>query len=147
MENYRIRSANYLDVDVLKAIYKQEKEHIGSFNLYQIWDNFLAGKGPNKFIIVEGEEPIAMCNYSYSIRKNYYVINDVGVLANHKKKGVGRLIVEAIKSKAHREGKQLVLKCNCDNKPANQFYEKVGMKLKGINYTRSKGVKQNIWII
>jgi GNAT superfamily N-acetyltransferase len=148
MADYKIRGARPGDKEVVKAIYKQEQEHIGSFNLYQVWDNFIARKGSNRFIVVEGAGGVvAMCNYSYSNRKDCYVINDVCVLAEYKGNGIGRLILESIKNKAHREGVHLMLKCNCDNTQGNAFYEKCGMRLNGINYTRSKGVKQNVWII
>ena len=148
MADYKIRVAKPGDKEVVKQIYKQEKEHIGSFNLYQVWDNFIGRKGSNRFIVVEGNNGVvAMCNYSYSSRKDCYVINDIGVLSGYKGSGIGRLILVSIKNKAQREGLHLILKCNCDNTEGNAFYEKCGMKIYGINYTRSKGVKQNVWII
>lgn len=138
-----ITSATEQDADWIKAIYKQEKEHLGSFNLYQVWDNYLSGKGVNRFSKIED---IAFCNWGYSVRKQCYVIHDIGIHADHKGKGIGKFFVYSIAEVARRKQSYLMLKCNVTNENGNKFYEAIGMKLKGVNYTKN-GQEQNIWIL
>lgn len=51
--NYKIKNAKRIDADFIKDIYKAEKEHLGSFNLYQCWDNYLRKKSKEKFWVVK----------------------------------------------------------------------------------------------
>jgi GNAT superfamily N-acetyltransferase len=140
---YKVKSATQEDAAWIKDLYKQEKKHIGSFNLYQVWENYLAGIGPHRFIKVD---EVAFCNYGFSVRKNCYVIHDIAVHLDHKGKGIGGFILEKIAAKAHREGTTLMLKCNFDNEEGNAFYKRKGMKLERVNWTKA-GVKQNVWRI
>lgn len=139
----KIRSATPDDADWIKAVYKQEKEHLGSFNLYQVWDNYLSGNGRNRFSVIED---FAFCNWGYSPRRNCYVIHDIGVKANHKGSGLGKQIVLAIADLARKKNSYLLLKCNQSNERGNQFYEAIGMKLQTIEYTK-KGQPQNVWTL
>tara|TARA_R110000765_G_C18872068_1_gene601155 strand:+ start:401 stop:808 length:408 start_codon:yes stop_codon:yes gene_type:complete len=132
--NYKLKRAQRCDEDLLKKIYKQDSEHIGSFNLYQTWDKYLTTNTNYKFLTCEDK---AFVRYGYSKKYTSWVIYEIGVLEEHKKMGLARYIVENLP-------KPMTLKCNCDNTAGNAFYEKIGMTLSGKTHTR-KGVAQNIW--
>jgi GNAT superfamily N-acetyltransferase len=137
-----IRSASESDASWIKEIYKKEKEHIGSFDLFMVWQNYLKKTSNNKFMVIDD---IAFCHYKWSPRANSYVIEEIAVREDFKGKGVGKFIVTAMMSKAQREGKKLTIKCNDTNTSANLFYEACGMKLDGICFTRNKGTKMRKW--
>jgi ribosomal protein S18 acetylase RimI-like enzyme len=139
----QIRSATKDDALWIKQIYKQESKNLGSFNLFQVWEKYLTGGAPNKFIAIGN---YAFCNYNYSVRKKCFVIHDIGILNEYKGKGIGKFIVLKIAEIARRRGTYLMLKCNCDNVEGNAFYQKIGMKNNGICLTK-KGAEQNLWII
>lgn len=136
-----ITQATELDADWIKAIYKQEAKHIGSFNLFQVWDNYLIGKGSNRFSKIGN---YAFCNWGYSVRKKCYVIYDIGILQEHKGKGIGKFFVNSIASYARNHKSFLLLKCNVSNVKGNDFYKAIGMQLNGTNYTKN-GIEQNVW--
>lgn len=138
-----ITSAQPQDAEWIKAIYKQEKEHIGSFNLYQVWDKYIEGTGNNRFSVID---KYAFCNWGYSPRKKCYVIHDIGILQSHKGKGIGKYFVNAIANVARRNNSYLMLKCNVTNENGNKFYKAIGMQHKGVNYTKN-GQEQNVWTL
>jgi hypothetical protein len=132
-----LRTATIEDQPLIKEIHKNEKEHLGSFNLYQVWDKFIRGERiPYTYVVVEGK---GFCRYGFSKKYNHYVIHEVGVLPEYKRQGISRFILENVP-------RPLMLKCNVDNKIGNEFYKKVGMVLSGKTQTKN-GVKQNIWTI
>ena len=47
--SYKIIAAQKRHEEFIKSIYKQEKKHLGSFNLYQCWDKYLSKENNNKF--------------------------------------------------------------------------------------------------
>lgn len=134
---HQLRPATREDVAMMKEIHKNEKEHLGSFNLYQVWDKWIGGeKVPYTFIVVEGK---AFCRYGFSKKYQHYVIHEIGVLPQFKRQGISRFILENVP-------RPLMLKCNCDNDGGNKFYKSCGMILAGKTETKN-GVKQNIWTI
>lgn len=148
--NYKLRNAKRKDADFIKEIYKKEKEHLGSFNLYQCWDNYLTKKSKEKFwvVYVENVTPIdynvqidltGFVRFGWSKKYNSYILQDIGINEKYKRKGVGRFILEKLP-------KPLVLKCNVTNTTGNSFYKSIGMTLNGTTQTK-KGVKQNVWSI
>jgi GNAT superfamily N-acetyltransferase len=139
----QIRSASKDDAEWIKKIYKQESKNLGSFNLFQVWDKYLTGEAPNKFIAIGN---YAFCNYNYSVRNKCFVIHDIGILNEYKGAGIGKFIVLKIAEMAKRRNSYLMLKCNCDNVGGNAFYEKIGMKNTEKCLTK-KGVAQNVWKI
>ena len=148
--NYKIKNAKRIDADFIKDIYKAEKEHLGSFNLYQCWDNYLRKKSKEKFWVVknlvkcpveyvEYQDNVGFVRFGWSKKFNSFILQDIGILEKYKRKGVGRFIIDNLP-------KPLILKCNIDNTSGNKFYKKIGMTLNGITMTK-KGVKQNVWSI
>jgi len=131
---YKLERAMRKDADLIKDIHKQDKEHIGSFNLFQVWDKYLTENTTYKFLICEDK---AFVTYGWSKKYSSWIIYEIGVLDEFKKQGVARFIVENLP-------KPMTLKCNLDNEAGNKFYEKIGMTKVGKTQTK-KGVKQNIW--
>ncbi len=133
----KIRTANSSDEAIIKQIHKFESKHLGSFNLYQVWDRFIKGeKLPYTYIVVDGK---AFCRYGWSKKYKHYIIHEIGVLPEFKRNGISRYIISQIP-------KPLMLKCNIDNEVGNNFYKNCGMMLSGKTQTKN-GVKQNIWVI
>jgi len=132
-----LRTATQADVPLMKMIHKNENKHLGSFNLYQVWDKFIGGeKVPYTFVVVENK---AFCRYGWSKMYQHYVIHEIGVLPEFKRQGISKFILENIP-------RPLMLKCNVDNEGGNAFYKSCGMRLSGKTETKN-GIKQNIWTI
>ena len=83
--NYKLRNAKRNDADFIKHIYKIEKEHLGSFNLYQCWDNYLNKKSKEKFWLVtkttitpidytEEHENAGFVRFGWSKKFNSYIL-------------------------------------------------------------------------
>jgi GNAT superfamily N-acetyltransferase len=132
-----LRKATIEDLHMIKQIYKNEKEHIGNFNRFMEWNRYIQGnKISFTFVVVDG---MAFCRYGWSVRYKHFVIYEIGVLPEHKRKGISRFILEQLP-------RPLMLKCNEDNKVGNSFYKSCGMTLSVKTQTKL-GVKQNIWTL
>ena len=137
---YNIRNAKLKDSDFIKDIYKAEKKHLGSFNLYQCWDNYINKKSKERFWVVYADNHnTGFVRFGWSKKFNSYILQDIGVNEKYKRKGVGKYILEKLP-------RPLILKCNVDNITGNNFYKSFGMTLNGTTQTK-KGVKQNVWSI
>ena len=132
--NFNIQKATNNHKEFIKEIYKQEKKHLGSFNLYQSWDKYITKESPYKFFVLDG---IGFMRYGYSKKYKSYLLQEIGIKEEHKKKGYAKILLNAIP-------KPLMLKCNFDNDAGNAFYERCGMTKVGKTSTKS-GVEQNIW--
>ena len=137
---YNIRNAKLKDSDFIKDIYKAEKKHLGSFNLYQCWDNYINKKSKERFwVVYTDNHNTGFVRFGWSKKFNSYILQDIGVNEKYKRKGVGKYILEKLP-------RPLILKCNVDNITGNNFYKSFGMTLNGTTQTK-KGVKQNVWSI
>ena len=137
---YNIRNAKLKDSDFIKDIYKAEKKHLGSFNLYQCWDNYINKKSKERFWVVYADnDNTGFVRFGWSKKFNSYILQDIGVNEKYKRKGVGKYILQKLP-------RPLMLKCNVDNITGNNFYKSFGMTLNGTTQTK-KGVKQNVWSI
>ena len=139
----RLIKAEASDKEWIKAIYKQEAEHLGPFNLFWSWDKYLTGESPYKYICIRGK---GFVRYGYSKKYDMYVIQEIGVDAEYKRQGLAKKLLQGTIKVARRNSKFLMLKCNIDNEVGNKFYEACGMRIYGTTKTK-KGVKQNIWLI
>jgi len=137
-----ITSAKEEDAIWIKQLYKDEKEHIGDFNLFYVWVNYIGGTGTSKFIVI-GKK--AFMRYRWSVQANSYIIDEMAVGSLFKKEGLGKHLVQSMMKKAARENKKLTVKCNATNDAANQFYERCGLQFEGEYYTKNRGTKQFVW--
>jgi ribosomal protein S18 acetylase RimI-like enzyme len=142
-----LKSATRKHKEEIKQLYKQEKEHIGSFNLYKTWDNYFDLKFANKisyyFLVVldancyHDSNVLAFVRVGNSKKLGCWTVYEIAVSESHKRKGIARFILDSLP-------KPLALKCNDDNEAGNKFYERIGMTKVGKTKTR-KGIPQNIW--
>lgn len=82
-------------------------------------------------LAVEGEEPVglAVCVESFSTFKAKPLVNvhDLVVSPNHRNRGIGQKLLEAVEEQARRRGcVGLTLEVLGDNKPAQRLYHKCG---------------------
>jgi hypothetical protein len=133
----KLRLANKQDEEFIKLIYKDCKKEIGSFNLYNCWDDYLKNKTPYKFYVLD---EIGMMRYGFSKKLNSFTIKDIGILKLHQGKGYGNIFFKNTCS-------PLYLTCNFDNINGNKFYEKMGMKKIGQKTSKNKKQVMNIWIM
>jgi len=132
-----LRLAKKTDQELVKKIHKECKDEIGSFNLYQIWDNYLAGKANFKYLIWDD---VAFVRFGKSRKYKMNTIYDIGVLQSQRGKGIGKKIIMALP-------KPIILKCNCDNDGGNAFYKKIGMRQVGKVQSKNKKHWMNLWRI
>jgi len=133
----KVRLAKKEDEQLIKSIHKEAKDEIGSFNLFQSWDNYLAKESPYLFYVID---EAAFMRYGFSKQKKCFTIKEIGVLSEHQGKGYAELLFNHCK-------RPLYLTCNVDNKKGNRFYEKMGMKLKGQKLTKNRKQMMNEWVI
>lgn len=133
----KLRLATENDRDFIELIYKQNPKEIGSFNLFWSWDDYLAGKSPYKYYVLED---VGMMRFGYSKQLKCYTIKEIGILESEKGKGKAAMFFENIP-------KPLYLTCNENNIAANKFYKKVGMRFAGKKKTKNKGTIMNIWVM
>ena len=132
-----IRKAISSDEGLIKQIHKEAKKELGSHNLFKCWEKYLSMESPYKYYVIEDK---AFMRYGYSSRLKCYTIKEIGVLNDHKKKGLAQKLIEFTK-------RPLYLTCNTDNEAGNNFYKKIGMKRKGIKWSRNRKFQMNIWVI
>jgi ribosomal protein S18 acetylase RimI-like enzyme len=132
-----IRLADKSDEQLIKKIHKESIKEIGSFNLFMSWENYLANQSPYKFYVIDG---MGFMRYGYSKMLKCYTIKEIGVLKEHRGKGVANALVKYAK-------KPLYLTCNTDNHSGNAFYEKIGMMHKGSKASKNGKFRMNIWVM
>ena len=91
--NTKIVKASAKHKDFIKEIYKQEKKHLGSFNLYQSWDKYLLGQSPYKFFVIE---EVGFMRYGFSKKYKSYLLQEIGIKEVHKKKGLCKNLIKCI---------------------------------------------------
>lgn len=133
----KIRRAKKEDEDLIKAIHKEAKNEIGSFNLFKSWDNYLARETPYLFYVIS---EAAFMRYGFSKQKKCFTIKEIGVLKEKQGQGYAEALFNHCK-------RPLYLTCNVDNERGNRFYEKMGMKLKSQKLTKNKKQMMNEWVI
>ena len=85
------------------------------------------------FIAYDGDEMIGYANgglkrYCYR-NKKYFEIENVGVIPEYKRKGIGRRLLQELTRWAKKKGAQrLYLNCYIRNKEALSFYKRLGFK-------------------
>lgn len=131
--NSEIRGALLVDEPWIKELYKEAKNEIGSFNLYNSWDNYFKFK--TVFLVVPRK---AFVRYSYSPTKHIVVLNEIAVKKTERGNGHGKALLKQMP-------KPFMLKCNQDNAVGNKFYQALGMKLTGTCATKN-GRPQNIYL-
>lgn len=135
MKNLTLRKATAQDEQWIAKVYKESKKELGSFNLWQCWEKYLNGKSHETFTVLSN--CAGFVRWGYSKKYQSYIIQDIGVLSEHRGKGYAKLLLDSVP-------KPLMLKCNMDNANGNAFYQKIGMNQAGETATK-KGVKQIIW--
>jgi ribosomal protein S18 acetylase RimI-like enzyme len=133
---FEIRFANKNDEDLIKKIHKESGKHIGSFNLFYVWDNYLAQKNTYKYYVIEN---IGFIRCGYSKMKKCYTIKEIGVLNEFKGKGYA----EALFNKCRTP---MYLTCNVDNVMGNRFYDKMGMRKKSVILSKNGKHQMNLWV-
>ena len=130
-----LRLATKEDEPLIKQIHKECKDEIGSFNLYQIWDNYLSRKAKYKYLVYDD---CAFVRFGKSRKYKMHTIYDIGVLKSHRGQGIGKKIIDKLP-------RPLILKCNCDNDAGNAFYKKIGMRLLGKVKSKNGKKFMNLW--
>ena len=133
---YEIKLATKKDEELIKKIHKESAKHIGGFNLFYIWDNYIAQKNNYKYHVIEN---IGFIRHGYSKLKKCYTIKEIGVLNEFKGKGYAEELFNKCKT-------PMYLTCNVDNINGNRFYEKMGMKKKSIILSKNGKHKMNLWV-
>jgi RimJ/RimL family protein N-acetyltransferase len=133
----KIRLARESDEDFIKQIHKESKEFIGSFNLFYSWDDYLKRQTKYLFYVIEGK---AFMRYGYSKMLKCYVIKEIAVKNEFKGTGCAKALFNHTK-------RPLYLTCNTDNKKANEFYSRMGMKFKGEKTSKNGKFKMNVWVM
>lgn len=131
----KFRPAIASDELFIKQIYRECKNEIGSFNLYNCWQDYLLKKSTYKYYIVED---IGMIRFGFSSRLNSYVVKDFGIIISMQRRGYGEMFFNNLP-------KPIYLTCNCDNEKGNSFYKKIGMRLIGSKLSKNKKKRMNIW--
>jgi GNAT superfamily N-acetyltransferase len=134
MARNSIRAATKADENFIKQIYKESKQHLGSFDLFMCWQKYLSGESKERFDVIDGK---GFVRWGYSKKYGGYLLKDIGVLQEHRGKGIGQQLLKHVPT-------PVMLKCNADNKTGNKFYEGMGMIKAGRTATK-KGVEQIIW--
>lgn len=131
----KMRKLKWSDAPWVKEIYKECKKELGSFNLYQCWDNYVAGESNEVFL---GVPNVAFIRWKPSKKYASNMVMDIGVLKEFRRCEFGLQLIYAVPL-------PITLKCNEDNEAGNKFYKSIGFTKAGVTHTR-KGVKQNIWV-
>lgn len=133
---YEIRLAEKKDEEFIRKLHKENSKHIGSFNLFYIWDNFLIKKNKYKYHIIEN---VGFVRHGYSKQKKAYTIKEIAVSKEFRGQGFSEILFNKCK-------KPMFLTCNLDNERGNKFYEKMGMKLKKVVTSKNGKNKMNLWV-
>lgn len=133
----KFRPALKTDELFIRQVYKDCKNEIGSFNLYNCWDDYLTQKSPYKYYVLEN---VGMIRFGFSKRINSYVVKDFGIVSEKQRCGYGELFFKNLP-------RPVYLTCNTDNEKGNSFYKKMGMKFIGTKLSKNKKKKMNIWVM
>ena len=87
-----------------------------------------------KIAILHGS---CLCTFYHNGRANVMIIDSVEVDKNHRRKGVGTLLMQKVAELAKKHQVDSVeLNVNKDNIPAKKLYEKMGFKKTNKNHYR-----------
>ena len=134
MDKFKIVPATKADEEVIKQIYKECKSELGSFNLYQCWEKYLAGKSNERFDVIRG---IGFVRWNWSKKYGSYLLKDIGILRSFRGNKAGVALLKHVPT-------PVMLKCNVSNENGNAFYKSMKMVKAGTTTTKA-GVPQNIW--
>lgn len=138
-----LRFATLADKGWIYQLYSKNKGEIGAFNAFFAWTNYVAGKRLeySKFLCYEQK---GFVRYGYSKAIDSFIIHEIVVNSEFRREGIAAILFNQVKQTAAAEGKKLTLKCHITNTGANNFYNRMGMKVCGESAT-GKGVKQFVW--
>ena len=139
---YLIRAATLEDKKFITRLYAQARAEVGQFNPYSVWEKHIEGKGSERFIIVP---EMAVCFYFFSKKHKCYVLSDIVVHKEHRKKGLGAFIVTYLIKRCRRLKSPLMCKSKVTNENA-VFWAKMGFKNIG-QTTNEAGELHDVWII
>ena len=100
---------------------------------YKFFKKALTNKNGCFFIAYDGKKMVGYANggakeYSYR-NKRYFEIENIGVIPNYKRKGIGkRLLQKILDWTKSRNFERIHLNCYIKNQEALKFYRKLGFK-------------------
>ena len=138
-DKYLIRRATVEDLDEIKVIADNNRKELG-FVLRTSLQNSII----NREIFVAERDKQVIGFVDYHLRKDHQAtLYHIAVLADQRRQGVGRALLNVLRDEARKVGKQLILlKCPTDLL-ANYFYEAHGFQLVQTLNGRKRDL--NIW--
>ena len=132
----QIKQAQHADIHVLVILFEAYREFYGQKADLPSSRKFLQERFENQenivFIAYEEDEPMGFTQlyktFSSVSLQPFYILNDLFVYPEFRKKGVGKALLEHAKYFCETQGfKGLVLETAVDN-PAQKLYERLGWK-------------------
>ena len=144
--HFTVHEASGEDTPAILALADDHRDELGAISQYRQWllqqlkerEVFVARTGEGKIIGF-----VIFSHQSLSGQENtivYYLCTS----KDHRGKGAGKLLMEAVASDARIRGKRsIALKCPA-HAPANQFYQTIGYELRQ-SETDREGNRLNVW--
>jgi ribosomal protein S18 acetylase RimI-like enzyme len=133
-----LRLATALDVDALAPLFDAYRQFYGQTADLDLAKRFLAERTERSestiFVAEEGAVAVGFTqlypSFSSARAARIYVLNDLYVAPSHRRRGVGRLLLQrAAEYGAEQGAVRLALTTMHTNLPAQRLYESVGWKL------------------
>lgn len=143
-----IYEASREDAPGILALAKAYGDELGSISRYRSWLIQQIDRGEVFIAKTAGGKLVGFVSFHHNRLVEdehttvYYLCTD----SDYRRKGIGRLLMEAVANDARLCGKTLItLKCP-SHLPANHFYESIGYELRGKEMDSDVG-SLNIWTI
>lgn len=140
-QKFIVRKGCLEDANAIKALAEEEKSSLGFITL----GTFIHALENGQIMVVTiDNQVVGFQHYYHRKRDGQSTLYHKAVKQNHRYKGLGTALVDAVKREAEELGKELLLlKCPVDLQ-SNDFHSKYGFKLRGVEDGKKRAL--NVWI-
>jgi ribosomal protein S18 acetylase RimI-like enzyme len=131
-----VRAGELTDVAACKAIADDHRAELG-FLTHAVFVEAVS-RGRLLVAAVSDGLPAGFVRFNHRVRGSETALYDICVARTEQRRGIGRLLVEALAVICHAADRStIVLRCP-DGLPANGFYERLGFRQSGIEAGRRR---------
>ncbi|GAB4528674.1 MAG: hypothetical protein Kow0063_05040 [Anaerolineae bacterium] len=124
---FTLRKATLDDIDAIKALADAHRRELGFVRRPALIESI----NRQEIIVMQNSRDVIGFVEYHHRKDDQTTLYHICVEPAYRRRGVGRLLIEALQEEARRYGKHMIrIRCPA-NLPANQFYRRLGCFLRG----------------